>query len=54
MQMADNALKAKQRAAEKLAKQLEALNQQGPNATLLKRVGGGSKGCHGARLKSKQ
>lgn len=37
--MADNALKAKQRAAEKLAKQLDALQKQGTSSKLLKRVG---------------
>lgn len=37
--MAENALKAKERAAQKLAKQLDALRQHGVNDKLLKRVG---------------
>ena len=41
MEMADNALKAKQRAAEKLLKQVEVLRQQGTSDKLLKRVGTG-------------
>ncbi len=38
IEMADNALKAKQRAAEKLARQLDVLRQRGVNDKLLKRV----------------
>jgi hypothetical protein len=37
--MADNALKAKQRAAERLARQVDVLRQQGASDKLLKRVG---------------
>lgn len=37
--MADNALKAKQRAAERLARQVEVLRHQGASDKLLKRVG---------------
>lgn len=36
--MADNALRAKQRAAEKLVKQLDVLRQHGASDKLLKRV----------------
>lgn len=39
IEMADNALKAKQRAAERLARQVEVLRQQGASDKLLKRVG---------------
>jgi hypothetical protein len=38
IEMADNALRAKQRAAEKLVKQLDVLRQHGASDKLLKRV----------------